>query len=68
MAGVKGARNLTANPDKGMKNFGPYTGSFMYPQKKKSGGVRSGERGGPEIMQIYFLGNFSAQGCKMKMR
>lgn len=43
----------------------------MYPQKKKSDGVRSGERGGPVVMpslQIHFLGNFSVQGCKMKMR
>jgi hypothetical protein len=46
------ARMVAANAGKGVKNRGTYIGYFMYPQKKKSGSVRSRERGGQVIRRL----------------
>jgi hypothetical protein len=51
---------LPASPGKVVVNGGTYIVSLMYPQKKKSRSVRSGERGGQVIgppLPIHFSGN-----------
>jgi hypothetical protein len=52
-------------------NGGTKTASFMYPHKKKSSGVRSGERDGQERgppLPVHFPGNFPCKRLRPLLR
>jgi hypothetical protein len=70
MAGVKELATSEQIPTRGEKLWGMYR-IFYVPPAEEIRWCKIGGKRWPVIMpslQIHFLGNFSVQGCKMKMR